>query len=48
MDSSNGPIAFYTKMGFQLCGTTRLSFEQMKEELRGMVIMKKEISKLKS
>ena len=44
MDSSNGPIAFYRQMGFELCGITRLSFEQMKEEFRGMVIMKKELT----
>jgi hypothetical protein len=30
-------------MGFESCGVTRLSFEQMKEEYRGMVIMKKEL-----
>ncbi|MBI2731037.1 MAG: GNAT family N-acetyltransferase, partial [Sphingobacteriales bacterium] len=41
MDTSNGPIAFYIQMGFELCGTCHLTFEQMKEELRGMVIMKK-------
>ena len=44
MDSSIGPIAFYRQMGFELCGLTRLSFEQMKEEYRGMVIMKKELT----
>jgi GNAT superfamily N-acetyltransferase len=43
MDTSNGPIAFYQQMGFELCGTYYLDFEQMKEELRGMVIMKKEL-----
>jgi len=43
MDSSEGPIAFYRQMGFEICGITRLSFEQMKEEYRGMVIMKKEL-----
>lgn len=43
MDSSIGPIAFYRQMGFELCGITHLSFEQMKEEYRGMVIMKKEL-----
>lgn len=41
MDSSVGSIAFYRQMGFEICGVTRLSFEQMKEEYRGMVIMKK-------
>jgi diamine N-acetyltransferase len=43
MDTSEGPIAFYKKMGYETCGTYRLNFEQMKEELSGMVIMKKEV-----
>lgn len=43
MDSSTGPIAFYQQMGFALCGTYHLDFTQMKEALRGMVIMKKEL-----
>ncbi|HEY6062146.1 MAG TPA: GNAT family N-acetyltransferase [Chitinophagaceae bacterium] len=43
MDSSIGPIAFYKHMGFEICGVCRLSFEQMKEEYRGMVIMQKEL-----
>jgi ribosomal protein S18 acetylase RimI-like enzyme len=43
MDSSVGPIAFYRHLGFEICGVCRLSFEQMKEEYRGMVIMKKEL-----
>lgn len=43
MDSSTGPIAFYKQMGFVQCGIYRLTFEQMKEELRGMVIMKKDL-----
>jgi ribosomal protein S18 acetylase RimI-like enzyme len=43
MDSSAGPIAFYRQMGFEICGTSRLSFEEMKEEYRGMVIMKKDL-----
>ena len=42
MDSSTGPIAFYQQMGFEQVGTYRLNFEQMKEELRGMLILKKE------
>ena len=41
MDSSLGPISFYEKMGFEICGTFRLQHATMKEELRGMVIMKK-------
>jgi GNAT superfamily N-acetyltransferase len=43
MDSSTGPISFYQKKGFEICGTTQLSFELMKPELRGMHIMKKHI-----
>lgn len=43
MDSSTGPIRFYEKMGFQICGTYRLSFPEMKQELRGMYIMQKYI-----
>jgi len=39
MDTSEGPIAFYKKMGFEIVGTHRLKHELMKEELRGMVIM---------
>jgi GNAT superfamily N-acetyltransferase len=41
MDTSDGPIAFYKNMGFEITGTFRLKHEMMKEELRGMVIMKK-------
>ena len=41
MDSSAGAIAFYHKQGFAVCGTFRLGFTAMKEEYRGMVIMKK-------
>lgn len=40
MDSTANP-AFYEKLGFKLCGTYRLSFELLKEELRGMVVMMK-------
>lgn len=43
MDSSTGAIAFYHKMGFELCGTHHLGFEQMKEEYRGMVVMKRNL-----
>ena len=43
MDSSKDAIAFYEKMGFQLCGTHYLDFEPMKKEFRGMVVMKKEL-----
>ncbi len=40
MDSSTAAIAFYKKFGFEVCGTYHLNFPQMKEELRGMYIMK--------
>ncbi len=43
MDSSADAIAFYQKMGYTLCGTWVLPFEQMKEEYRGMVILSKKI-----
>ncbi len=45
MDSSTDPIAFYKKLGYEICGTLTLPFEHMKVEYRGMVIMKKEVSK---
>ena len=41
MDSSLKPIAAYKRMGFEICGTKELDFECIKDELRGMVIMKK-------
>jgi ribosomal protein S18 acetylase RimI-like enzyme len=43
MDSSEGPIAFYKKFGFEICGTLQLEFPVMKEEFRGMFIMKKSL-----
>jgi GNAT superfamily N-acetyltransferase len=43
MDSSTGPIRFYKKMGFKICGTYLLSFPVMKEAVRGMYIMEKYI-----
>lgn len=43
MDSSAGPIAFYQKNGFEICGTHYLNFPQMKEEFRGMYIMRKSL-----
>lgn len=43
MDSSTGPVSFYQKMGFEICGTTKLTYELMKPELRGMYIMKKSL-----
>jgi len=47
MDSSNAAIAFYKTMGFEICGTIQLpmpTFEWMKEEYRGMVILKKDLT----
>jgi diamine N-acetyltransferase len=41
MDSSEESISFYKKMGFEITGTYVLPHQLMKEELRGMVIMKK-------
>ena len=43
MDSSIKPIAAYKRMGFEICGTKQLDFEQIKDEMRGMVIMKKTV-----
>jgi len=43
MDSSAAAIAFYKKLGFSICGTYHLDFVQMKEEYRGMYIMKKQL-----
>lgn len=43
MDSSTGPIAFYKKMDFEICGTYLLSFSELKKELRGMYIMQKNL-----
>jgi ribosomal protein S18 acetylase RimI-like enzyme len=41
MDSSTDAIAFYKKLGFEIFDTLTLSFEQMKIEYRGMVVLKK-------
>jgi ribosomal protein S18 acetylase RimI-like enzyme len=41
MDTSDEPIAFYKKMGFEIKGTHLLKHPLMKEELRGMVVMMK-------
>ena len=43
MDSSADAISFYEKMGYTICGSLVLPFEQMKEEYRGMVILSKKI-----
>jgi len=44
MDTSTAPIAFYKKHGFTICGISRITYPQMKEELRGMYVMKKEMN----
>lgn len=46
MDTSLIPIKFYKKHGFEICGTYYLDYEQMREELRGMYVMKREITPL--
>jgi diamine N-acetyltransferase len=43
MDSSHDAIRFYESLGFGICGTSRLDYERLKPELRGMVAMKKEL-----
>lgn len=42
MDSSRS-VAFYEQNGFMKCGTHTLDFETMKEEYRGMYVMKLEL-----
>jgi diamine N-acetyltransferase len=41
MDSSTDAIRFYKNNGFEICGTHYLHFPEMREEFRGMYIMKK-------
>lgn len=41
MDTSEKPVAAYKRAGFVIHSRTRLDFEKMKEEFRGMVVMKK-------
>lgn len=43
MDSSRNAIRFYESLGFEICGTSRLDFEQMKTEYLGMVAMRKNL-----
>ncbi len=46
MDSSDDAIAFYKTIGFEICGSFQLpmpTFEWMKEEYRGMVVLKKDL-----
>lgn len=47
MDTSLDAIAFYRKLGFESCGTFQLpmpTFKLMKEEFRGMVVLKKDVA----
>lgn len=43
MDSSQNAIRFYESLGFEICGTSRLDFEQMKIEYLGMVAMRRNL-----
>ena len=43
MDSSQNAIRFYESLGFEICGTSRLDFTQMKTEFWGMVAMRKNL-----
>jgi diamine N-acetyltransferase len=46
MDSSPDAIAFYQKLGYAVCGSLQLpmpEFALMKEEYRGMVILKRDV-----
>jgi len=46
MDSSDAAIAFYKSIGFEICGSFQLpmpTFEWMKKEFRGMVVLKKDL-----
>jgi len=42
MSSSIDSIGFYRSIGMEICGTLTLPFGQMKNEYRGMYILKKE------
>ena len=49
MDSSSDAIGFYKKLGYTICGSLQLpmpKFHKMKEEYRGMLIMKMGLGKL--
>jgi GNAT superfamily N-acetyltransferase len=46
MDSSTDALEFYKKLGYEICGSLQLplpTFHLMKEEYRGMVILKKSV-----
>ena len=46
MDTSKDAIRFYQNMGYSICGTLTLPFPQMKEEYRGMVVLKKRFEQM--
>lgn len=41
MDTADKPVAAYQKAGFVIHSRTKLDFEFMKEEFRGMIVMKR-------
>ena len=43
MDTSIKPIQFYERMGFVIESTKKLNFEHIKDDMRGMVVMKKSL-----
>ena len=46
MDSSRDAIGFYQKLGYTICGTLKLpipAFSLMKEEYRGMLVLKMDL-----
>jgi diamine N-acetyltransferase len=48
MDSSTDALKFYKKLGYEICGRLQLpmpEFHLMKEEYRGMIILKKNVEK---
>ena len=45
IDTNTNAIAFYTKLGFTIHGTTRLDLPYFKDELKGMYCMMLEIDK---
>jgi hypothetical protein len=49
MDSSNDAIKFYKSLGYAVCGDLQLpmpTFALMKQEYRGMLILKKDVASL--
>ncbi len=45
MDSNEATVRFYEKFGFKKIGTERLNIPNLKDELRGMFVMSKELRK---